>query len=76
MTYIVIEIQTSGGTTAIVPPIPYADRLQAEAKYHQILAAAAVSSVEEHTAVLLTQDGQLVRRECYRHGETEPAADA
>lgn len=71
MTYIVIEMQTNNGTTAIVPPIAYANRQQAEAAFHTILAAAAVSSVEKHTAVMLDQDGRLVRSECYNHGAEE-----
>lgn len=67
MTYIIIEMQTTAGTTAIVPPATYSDRNQAEAAFHTILAAAAVSAVEEHTAVMLTSDGRIVRSECYRH---------
>ena len=67
MTYIVIEIQTSNGTTAIVPPFSYTDRNEAEAKFHSILATAAVSSVEEHAAMLATNDGHLLRNECYKH---------
>lgn len=67
MTYIVIEMQTNNGTTAIVPPISYTDRNAAEANFHSILAAAAVSSVEEHAAMLITNDGHLLRNECYKH---------
>ena len=67
MNYIVIEMQTNNGTTALVPPVTYSDRNQAESKFHQVLTAAAVSSVEEHVAIMLAEDGQLIRRECYRH---------
>ena len=68
MNYIVIETQTTNGVTAIVPPVIYTDRNQAESKFHQILTSAAVSNVEEHTATMLTTDGRLVRpSECYRH---------
>ena len=68
MTYIVMETQTNNGVTAIVPPTSYTDRLAAEAAFHNILAFAANSQVEEHTAMLLTSDGRLVRpSECYRH---------
>ena len=67
MTYIVLEIQTNDGVTAIVPPFAYTDRNAAESKFHTVLAAAAVSAVEEHAAVLLTSDGRVVRNECYRH---------
>ena len=67
MTYIVIETQTNDGITAIVPPLTYTDRNEAESKFHNILSFAATSSVEEHTAMLLTSDGRMIRNECYRH---------
>ena len=67
MTYIVLETQTNGGVTAIVPPLSYTDRNAAEAKFHQVLSVAATSTVEEHAAVLLTNDGRVIRTECYRH---------
>lgn len=72
MTYIVIETQTTGGVTAVVPPVSYTDRNQAEAKLHTVLAAAAVSQVEEHAAMILTSDGRVVRSECYRHPGEDP----
>lgn len=51
MSYIVLEMQTNNGTTAIVPPFVYTNQKEAESKFHAVLAAAAVSNVEEHTAV-------------------------
>lgn len=67
MNYIVIEIQTNAGTSAIVPPVLFTDRNAAEAQFHTMLAAAAVSAVEIHSVVMLTEDGRIVRTECYRH---------
>ena len=72
MTYIVLETQTTSGTTAIVPPAAYTDRNAAEAAFHSILAAAAVSAVEEHAAMLFTSDGRMLRNECYKHAAQEP----
>lgn len=63
--FIVIEIQTSDSVSTIVDS--YADRLQAESKYHQILTAAAVSEVPKHGAVLLNDEGQRINSECYIH---------
>jgi hypothetical protein len=71
MTYIVLETQTTGGVTAIVPPLVYTDRNAAEAHFHTVLAAAAASTVEEHAAMLLTSDCRLLRNECYRHGSED-----
>lgn len=67
MTYIVIETQTNGGTTSISPPEIFDNSAQAESKFHLILSYAAVSSVEEHAAMIITQDGAVSRREVYRH---------
>ena len=53
-------------------------RLKAEAKYHEVLAAAAVSELPQHSATLLTSDGRAVMSQCYRHEvepETEPTPE-
>jgi hypothetical protein len=67
MTYIVIELQTdaAGQTANIVTA--YDNQPQAEAKFHTILAAAAVSPVPKHAAVILSEEGLIVRQWCYDH---------
>lgn len=67
--YIVIEIQTS--TTVATLVNAYEDRNQAESKYHQILTAAALSSVPKHSAVLMNDEGQTIKDETYIHEVTE-----
>lgn len=67
MSYIVIELQTTNGTTAALVNT-YATRNEAEQKYHTILAAAAVSNVEIHAAVILTPDGMEIMNQAYHHG--------
>lgn len=51
-------------------------RCKAEAKYHEVLAAAAVSELPQHCAVLLAADGTELMRQCYVHAvqavEPEP----
>jgi len=42
-------------------------RLKAESKYHEVLAAAAVSELQSHAATLLTADGRLIMSQCYKH---------
>ena len=42
-------------------------RLKAESKYHEVLAAAAVSELPQHSATLLTSDGRCVMNQFYRH---------
>lgn len=66
MKYIVIEIQKlADGTLAIPTPATYNTHLEALAAYHTILAAAAVSSVPVHSAVILTETGQQIAMETY-----------
>ena len=42
-------------------------RLKAEAKYHEVLAAAAISELPQHSATLLTSDGRCIMNQCYYH---------
>lgn len=67
--YIVLEIQTS--TTVATLVSSYENRNQAESKYHQILTAAAVSSIPKHSAVLMDDEGNRIKSECYIHEVTE-----
>lgn len=67
MNYIVIEAQTNGNTTATLIDT-FADPNLAESKYHMVLAAAAVSKVEKHTAALLDETGYCIKSQCYEHG--------
>lgn len=67
--YIIIEIQKmNSGAVAIVPPASYTDRNTAEQKYHNSLAAAAVSSVDVHSVVMLNEYGERLKGEPYYHG--------
>ncbi len=46
-----------------------ADRAQckAESKYHEVLAAAALSELPSHAAILFTSDGFPMLHQCYKH---------
>lgn len=65
--YIVIEIQAnSDGTVGnIVTPCDTWEL--AQATYHQILAAAAVSAVLKHSATILRDDGFQLEYMSYEH---------
>lgn len=71
MQYIVIEIQTNADDTIGNIVSAYAERNQAESAYHGVLAAAAISQLPKHAAVLLTNDGSLIGSRCFEH-EDEP----
>ena len=63
--YIVMEIQKGNTASTIVDT--YETLNEAENKYHTILAYAAISSVPKHSAVLLTEEGDYVKHECFEH---------
>ena len=65
--YIVIELQTNNGTTAIVPPVAYADLNVAYQKYYQALSAAAVSNVEVHAVLIVGETGNIVASSHFAH---------
>lgn len=72
--YIILEIQTNPDGTIGSLVNSYADRNEAESKYHTVLASAAISNLPKHTAFMLTDDGSVMRRECYEH-EIEEAEE-
>lgn len=64
--YIIIELQTTDGHMGnIVQTKETKD--EAMSTYHSILAAAAVSNVQYHTAIVMDERGQYLARECYEH---------
>lgn len=69
MAYILMEIQTTDGTTAVLPPIVYENRKEAESAYHSKLAYAAQSECDVHTVSLLDIYGCAIRAEHYDQGE-------
>ena len=42
-------------------------RLKAESKYHEIMAAAAISEMKKHSAVILSDEAFPVMNHCYKH---------
>lgn len=45
-------------------------RLKAESKYHEVLAAAAISELPSHAAILFTSKGAPIMNRCYEHPMT------
>ncbi len=65
--FIVIELQTNNDGTTGTIVTTYADKNEAESKYHSILAAAALSDVSAHAAVMLNERGMFEKSEYYLH---------
>lgn len=72
MFYLVMEIQASDTIATIINS--YSDRSLAEQQYHTILAAAAVSNVKTHSAILMKEDGVLLDYQTYRH-DNQPQSE-
>lgn len=70
--YIVMEVQVFEGGSMSTPCYAYEDKNKADQKYHAILSSAAVSSLPTHTAFMLTDDGYVIKSECYTHEIPEP----
>lgn len=67
MHYIVIELQknTEGVVSNIVTA--HASLAEAESKYHAVLAAAAVSTIPVHSAIIVSEEGFPIENKCYKH---------
>ena len=52
-------------------------RLKAESKYYEVLAAAAVSELPMHSAILFSAEGFPIMHQCYKHDVTavEPSPE-
>ena len=67
MSYVVLEIQTMPDGHVAVIATQHATEAEAAAKYHTILAAAALSQLPAHAATILTNEAYQNAQECYHH---------
>lgn len=65
--YIVIELQTNSDGSVGNIATAHDTQLDAESKFHSILAAAALSQLPVHAAVMLSSDGNFIDSRSYRH---------
>lgn len=74
--YIIMEVQVFPDGGMSTPCYAYSDQNKAEAKYHSVLSVAAVSSLAKHTCFMLTDDGYVIKSECYTHDIPEPEPES
>ena len=73
--FIVFEIQTNTNGAVGTLVSTFENQQAAESAYHTALSAAAVSALPVHSCALLTNEGFMMRSECYKHGvQPEPEA--
>lgn len=70
MAFIVVELQTTGGTTTVLTTT-HDTYAAAQSKYHTVLAYAAVSEVGKHAAALMREDGFVLAHEVFDHEDQD-----
>ena len=79
--FYVVEIQTyaNGEYGHLVHYVydedPDMARLKGESKYHEVLAAAAVSALPAHAAIMFSTEGFPIMNQCYKHAAVPAAAE-
>ena len=76
--YIIQEIQTTDGNTALLPAHTKESKDEMESTYHSVMASAAVSSVTVHTCICYDEHGNDVTpgKKYYEHiPEQTPAVE-
>lgn len=64
--YYIIELQTNKGSTSHLVTTE-SDLNAAKSKYHTVLAAAAISSIEHHACIIADEHGRYIAQECFDH---------
>ena len=68
--YVVIEMKKIGDKITC-SPTSYNTKEDADSAFYAILASAAVSNVDIHSAVILTEDGLINKSQSYKHKKEE-----
>jgi len=68
MAFIVIELQKNEKGTVSNIVTEHSTQAEAESKYHDVLAAAAISEIPVHSAVIVSEEGFPLMYQCYKHG--------
>lgn len=65
--FIVIELQKNAEGVVSNIVTSYETQAEAESKYYSILAAAAISQIPVHSAIIVSEEGFPVKHQCYKH---------
>lgn len=65
--YIVIELQKNADGVVSNIVTSHETLPEAESKYYSVLAAAAVSQIPVHSAIIVSEEGFPVKHQCYKH---------
>ena len=65
--YIVVELQKNAEGVVSNIVTSHETLAEAESKYYSVLAAAAVSEIPVHSAVIVSEEAFPVKHQCYKH---------
>ena len=65
--YIIQEIQTENGQTALTPAVTEINKETAESVWHQKMSYAAVSEIDVHTVIMFDEHGTIIKQGYYEH---------
>ena len=65
--YIVIELQKNDQGVVSNIVTAFDTLAEAESKYYSVLAAAAISKVPVHSAIIVSEEAFPVKYQCYKH---------
>jgi hypothetical protein len=65
--YIVIELQKNADGAVANLVTSHNTLAEAESKYYSVLAAAALSTIPVHSAIIVSEEGFPVKNQCYKH---------
>lgn len=66
--FIVIELQKNADGVVSNIVTSHEKLAEAESHYYTILAAAAVSKLPVHSAIIVSEEGFPIKHQCYKHG--------
>lgn len=70
MKYIVLEIQKTGDVVSTIATV-YDDRPHADAAFYSLLAVCALSTLDKHGAMIINENGAVVKSEVYERTVSE-----
>ena len=73
--FITIELQTNSDGTVGMLTDQFQTQNEAESKFHTVLGYAAASNLPKHACAIITEEGFIVRNECYMH-DVQPTPTA
>jgi len=65
--YIIQEIQTTNGVTALTTPETFATRNEADNSFFYKVSVASVSQVQIHAVLMYDEHGNVIDRKFYEH---------